>query len=326
MNSLLLTTERVVTTFVIAMLALCINACRTHPTVDPRYLGVESLMETIAVLRRHIPDDTYRFEPALDFRGKNVYRASLERLENIERIHRESLQASTFDDVIAFSKGRALERLRAFDLAAVAYAKSASRAGDLREKALRSQAICEALHEAKMMQIHLENADDTNLHILPPKKALSQIETRVALLNALQIEADGTHYEAIVREEIERADMERAQYFSALRFILPNGSLRAISELQRVSVQHRDSKYAATHLLNLANLYSALAREYLAKHPPEGLLFDPPIFAELVQSAVRIYQAVASQDGRTEKIEAARMQESILALSLRVDRSRLQPQ
>ena len=40
----------------------------------------------VSLLRLHVDDDTYRFPPARDFTGKNVYRAVLERLESLEEI------------------------------------------------------------------------------------------------------------------------------------------------------------------------------------------------------------------------------------------------
>jgi hypothetical protein len=66
---------------VLALLA----ACRSTPEVDPRYRPAENVLEVLAVLRHHVPDDTYRFPPARDFTGRNVYRSSLLRLESIER-------------------------------------------------------------------------------------------------------------------------------------------------------------------------------------------------------------------------------------------------
>ena len=88
----------------------------------------------VAVLRRHVPDDTYRFEPARDFTGRNVYRSSLLRLESLETRQADALRAGHLDGVIAFAKGRALERLRAFDLAAEAYRIAADREPELRAK------------------------------------------------------------------------------------------------------------------------------------------------------------------------------------------------
>ena len=81
------------------------------------------------MLHRHVPDDTYRFPPAQDYTGRNVYRASLLRLENLERAYAPALGGGVLDDVIAFAKGRALERLRGFELAATSYRQSRRAAG-----------------------------------------------------------------------------------------------------------------------------------------------------------------------------------------------------
>ena len=87
-------------------------------------------------------------------------------------------------------------------------------------------------------------------------------------------------------------------------------------------LDHRDSKNANRHLLALADLYVDLATEYVERHPPEGLRFDPPAFEELADSASRLYETVAEQDGATERVEASRRLEAFLAFTLRVDRDR----
>ena len=73
-------------------------ACAKPPASDPRYRPSENVLEVVAVLRRHVPDDTYRFPPARDFTGRNVYRASLLRLENLERAHADAVVAHLFAD------------------------------------------------------------------------------------------------------------------------------------------------------------------------------------------------------------------------------------
>ena len=105
---------------------------------EAQYGPSEGALETVAVLRRHVPDDTYRFPPASDFSGRNVYRASLLRLENLERAEEGAMRSGYMDDVIAFAKARALERLRAFDLAALQYRESARLSSELRTVALES--------------------------------------------------------------------------------------------------------------------------------------------------------------------------------------------
>ena len=62
-------------------------ACAKPAPVAPQYQPVSSVLEVVAMLRRHLADDTYRFEPARDFSGRNVYRAALTRLESLERVH-----------------------------------------------------------------------------------------------------------------------------------------------------------------------------------------------------------------------------------------------
>jgi hypothetical protein len=286
------------------------------------------LLEVVAVLRQHVPDDTYRFEPARDFTGRNIYRASLLRLENIERAYAEGLQAGHMDDVIAFSKGRALERLRAFDLAAASYRRAAEREGELAQEARRSASICDSLDEAARIGFDADRPDDApgeKPASGPPRDAQGVVEAsaqRTALLEALQAETTGTHYEAVIREEIERAEMARARYFVATRRSTPDGDVRALAELQQLVVHNQDSKLRSRHMLELADLYATLAEEYVVKHPPEGLLFDPASFQELVDSAARLYEAVGKQDGTPEKLEASRRLEAFLAFTLRVDRDR----
>ncbi len=293
-------------------------ACAPAKAPDPGYDPAESVLEVVSVLRRHVPDDTYRFPPARDFTGRNLYRSSLLRLENLEQAHADALRAGHMDDVIGFAKGRALERLRAFDLAAASYRRASKSQGPLTEPALRGAALCDALAEAAS----IAPAGSVEQTIADPEAILDSHEMRLALLEAARTDAQGTHYAAILDEEIEEADVDRARRFVALRRVLPEGDVRAIGELQRVVVGHRESKNANRHLLELADLYATLATEYVEANPPEGLRFDPPGFQDLVDSASRLYEAVANQDGTTEKLEAQRRLEAFLAFTLRVDRDR----
>jgi len=308
-------------------LAFAALACASTPEPDPRYRPAENVLEVVAVLRTHVPDDTYRFEPARDFTGRNVYRSSLLRLESMERVHAEALQAGHLDGVIAFAKGRSLERLRAFDLAAGEYRLAADRDAELAEDALESAGICDALAAAVGIGIDLGQVSDATARVDEAELArvISAFDDRTGRLEALAQVVDGSHYAAVVREELERTDVARAQYFAALRKALPDGDVRASAELQRVVTRHRDSKNTSRHILALARLYEDLAVEYVEVNPPQGLLFDPARFQELVDAASRLYETVAEQDGRLEKIEASRRLEAFLAFALRVDHDRFTP-
>jgi hypothetical protein len=297
-------------------LALAATGCAT-PEPDPRYRPTESVLEAVAVLHRHVGDDTYRFPPAQDYTGRNVYRATLIRLENLEQAYAPALESGVLEDVIAFAKGRSLERLRAFDLAATSYRRAAARPGELREEAERSAALCDALAEAARLG---ESEPGAAVDV-----RLAALDARAARLELLLAQAGETHYRAVVQEEIEHAQMARAQLLVAARPLAPEGDLRALAALQQLVVDHRDSKLANAHLMSLADLYSALAHDYVELHPPAALDFDPPRFEELVDSAARLYGSVANQDGAPEKLEAGQKLEAFIAFTLRVDRDRFTP-
>jgi hypothetical protein len=300
-------------------------ACSSTPDPDPQYRPTESVLEVVAVLRRHIPDDTYRFPPALDFTGRNVYRSSLIRLENLEQVHADALRSGYMDEVIAFAKGRSLERIRGFALAAEAYRKAALRQGSLEMEALRSASLCDTLEEAADLGFDPDRPPETEGDEALPtgdSELLAGYERRVALLEALEEEAAETHYDFMIREEIERADAARARWFASVRLLTADGNVRALAERQRLVVRHRESKNANRHMLALADLYADMADEYVQANPPEGLRFDPPTFQELVDAAARLYEAVANQDGSTEKLQAQQRLEAFLAFTLQVDRDR----
>ena len=171
------------------LVVAAVLGCASKPEADPRYRPASSLLEIVAVLRRHVPDDTYRFQAARDHTGRNVYRSSLLRLESLELSHGPALRGGHMDGVIAFAKGRSLERLRAYDLAARQYEYSAEREGELRAEAMRSADLCDDLQEALSIPIDVGDGvgEDTDAPIdLPaPSSVLERFELRAARLEEL---------------------------------------------------------------------------------------------------------------------------------------------
>ena len=296
--------------------------CASTPDPNPRYRPSESVLEVVAVLRRHVPDDTYRFEPATDFTGRNVYRSSLLRLESLETIHTDTLRAGHMEGVIAFAKGRSLERLRAFELAAQEYQLAAELDPELAVEAGRSHDVCVELAKITELGVGLDELAASVAIDIDADAMSDRYDERARRLAELARLTESTHHSYIVREEIERTDVAKAQYFVATRQILPNGDVRAAAELQRVVIQNKDSKHSNHHILDLADLYEELAFEYLGAYPPESLEFDPARFQELVEATTRLYELVAGQDGKPERLEASRRLEAFLAFVLRVDRDR----
>jgi hypothetical protein len=177
--------------------------------------------------------------------------------------------------------------------------------------------MCDALAESVELG---ESPPDAGLDA-----RLAAFDARAARLDELLGRAGETHYRPVVLEEIEHAQVARAQMLVASRRLVSDGDLRALAALQQLVVDHRDSKRANDHLIDLADLYATLAHEYVDAHPPAALDFDPPRFEELVDSAARLYGSVANQDGAPEKLEAGQKLEAFIAFTLRVDRDRFSP-
>jgi hypothetical protein len=312
-----------------AIVLVVLAGCRSTPDFDPRYRPAENVLEVVAVLRAHIPDDTYRFLPARDFTGRNVYRSSLLRLESIEQLHADALSAGHMAGVIAFAKGRSFERMRAYDLAQQSYLVAADADSSLRAEALHSADVCDAFVRA-LAAGPSEDLTDVEIQAMhmsgtSPETVVDAFENQISQLETLGKIVAGTHHYYIVDEEVERIDVARGQYFAGLRKVLPDGDVRAVAEFQRVVVRHPDSKNLNRHLLSLADLYVDLAVEYAGAHPPEGLNFDPARFQELIDAGTRLYEIVANQDGTPEKLEASRRLEAFLAFALAIDNDRFTP-
>jgi len=345
-------------------LLVALAGCQTFSARQKEavYGPTEGVLEAVAVLRRHVPDDTYRFPPARDFTGRNVYRASLLRLEALERAEAAALGSGYMDAVIAFAKARAFERLRAYDLAAQHYRRSAQLSNELRAAAIASAEVCERLDQA--IRIGIDFVDPVAESGVParpidPDAVRRELDDRVTrlsiLLDELADEARGAdttrsspaspaspsgaeaaatgagrasepvdrrHYRFIAQEEIERADAVRARYFVEIRPVVEDGTVVALQELQRVATRHGASKNRLRHLMRLADFYAELAKEYLDAVPPESLVFDPARFRELADAAIQLYELVGSHDGRPEKLEATRNLEAFLALTLQIDADR----
>jgi tetratricopeptide (TPR) repeat protein len=289
-------------------------ACRSGPTPDPRYRPTQSVMEVVALVRKHTDDDTYRRAPARDFTGKNVYRASFSRLESLEQSYASKFSSGYLVDAITFAKGRTLERIGEYDLAEKAYQRVAALESSLADSARASASICAALR------------DDGKIEPDPkatPQQALESFEERSRLLERLLERAKDTHYEFVVREEMERADRARSRYFGARRLLDPNLDALALQQYQRLVQNHPESKLRFQNQLELADFYASLAREYAWHYPPTSLGFDAPTFDEYALSATRIYEAVSQQDGTVEKIEATRKLEAFIAYTLQVYEEKL---
>jgi tetratricopeptide (TPR) repeat protein len=215
------------------LLATLLLACSSQKGPNPIYAPTESIIEVISVLRLHINDDTYRFPPARDVTGKNIYSAVLSRAESLEQLHAEKLRSGYMVDVLLFAKGRALERMTEYELAAHHYKRVLDLDSPLGDSAYMGRAVCERLREASEIEISAG---------VTPGEAMAAFDRRLHLLEQLADEVEGTHYTAVVQEEIERADRARAEYFAARAVIEPWLDVIALQQYQHLVQRHSESK------------------------------------------------------------------------------------
>jgi hypothetical protein len=291
-----------------ALLVATVAACASPPP-DDAYRPTENVLEAVAVLRLHIDDDTYRFAPARDITGKNIYRASLTRLESLEQIHAEKLHTGYLVDVILFAKARALERIGEFEIASQYYSRVGELDSVLKQPARESSEITRRLQEARSV------APGPGA---PVPEALDRFDERERELESLAEGVQGTHYAYVVQQEQERTDQLRTEYFRARRLLQPGLDVLTLQQYQRLVQRNRESKLRNRHMLDLADLYAELAGEYTRRTPPVSLSFDAATFDEYAQGATRLYEAVSQQDGAHEKIEAERKLEAFLAFTFQV--------
>jgi tetratricopeptide (TPR) repeat protein len=302
-------------------LALCaivsvswIGGCRSAgPEADPRYRATQSVMEVVALVRKHTDDDTYRRPPARDFTGKNVFRTAFARLESLEQSYASKFSSGYLIDAITFAKARTLERIGEYDLAEKAYRRVAALDSSLARSAKESAKICVALRDARTLE---PEANAT------PEQAMELYERRAQNLERL-LEGAEAHYQYVIREELERTDRDRARYFGARRLLDPALDPMALQQYQKLVSKHPESKLRYQNQIELADFYASLAREYTWRYPPTSLGFDAPTFDEYALSATRLYESVSQQDGTVEKIEATRKLEAFIAYTLTVYEDKL---
>ena len=294
--------------------ALFAVACASPPPSDPADEPTQDLLEVVAVLRLHVDDDTYRFAPARDISGRNVFRASFERLESLETAHAEKMATGYMTDVLWFSKARALERIGEYQLAKAHYARVSDLDSELKEPARAGRDVCNRLVQA------------TAPFEKPAASAQEEADrwtTRRAALEELHKDVAETHWRFVVMEEIERGDAAEAAWFAAQSEADPSLEATALQRAQQVVELHRDSKNKNRHLLALADLYAELSRRYARRNPPPSLGFDPATFDEYAHGATRVYEVVSEQDGTVEKLEAAHKLEAYLSYTLQVHEDKL---
>jgi tetratricopeptide (TPR) repeat protein len=276
--------------FVFVLTLLSFNACssRTAPP-DSRYAPAGDLLDIVKDFQRLAKEDCYRFPIPKDVTGINIMKATLVRLDDYERKNR-----GQFPDIIQFNKALALERLREYDQAAALFRKVAETEGRL---------ATEAAKNAEILDLFLRIFDKA----IPgddPFKYIAGLDEKVAAWNQLIQKYKGTPYEFLARVEEERIDRAKVAFVEANRYRLKEGNQLTIVGYSQLVTKHQQSKNIYRFLIDFADFYMILAKEYASQYDPEGLAFDFKVFDQFVRSALKLYTEVAQVDGILEKIEA----------------------
>lgn len=283
----------------VALWAFALGCASSLPRKDPRYQPAENLLDILADFQHHLSDDNYRYEPAQDITGKNIYRATLLRLESYEKANPNSLKP-----IVSFSRARALERLGDYEGAIRSYRPLTQMDSKLKEQAEKGLKTCQEFQETRSFSLEKHSLQDQ----------LTELEKKRALWGALVEKYSGGPYESLAREEEERVDQERVRFLEDHRHSLKDGNAMILLAHQEMISKHTQSKKIDEHLLGLADFYFSLAKEYVQEHNPAGTGFDAPTFNQFTNSAVQIYGALArARYGKPERLEAKGKLEALRA-------------
>lgn len=263
------------------------------------------MLDIVKDFQRLAKEDTYRFTIPKDVTGMNIMKATLVRLDDYEKKNPEK-----FTDIVQFNKALALERLREYNQA-IAYYRKAAEAG--------SQLGTEAIKNIEILE-NFQNVLDEPLETEDPFQYIKGLDAKVAAWNALHRKYQGTAYEFLARVEEEHIDRAKVAFVEANRYRLKDGNQLVILGYSQLVTKHRQSKNIYRFLLDFADFYVLLAKEYATQYDPEGLNFDFKTFDQLAKSALKLYTEVVQVDGILEKIEAQGKIEALRGVTEKIAR------
>jgi len=248
----------------------------------------EDLLEVVSDLTWHLHDDPYRFAPPKDPTGHDLFRLSLERLQNWEQRYPGRLR-----DVTTYGRAEALEHLGEYAKAAELYATVAKLPSPLAERAREGADRAGAFADAAALPETGAELDG----------ALVALRTKLDAWGKVVARYTGTPYEPAALVEEERLERIAARLVVAHRNALQDGNVAAEQALRFLVQKHADSKELPGHILGLADFYADIARDYVQDHD-RPLAFVESAFVERADRALDAYRKVAAWDGAREKPEA----------------------
>lgn len=249
----------------------------------------ESVLAVIAELRIHLLFDPYRAVPGQDLEGRNIFRVSLARLNELDQILGEE-----YADIIAFGRAECFERLTQWDAAAASFARVVQSGSSLAEEAAIRRKWAERIADVTSER---EEAVTIESYL----NRLASIQTR--LLNLLDPEPVFP-YASLLRVELERAREKAALMLFRNRYTLAEGSDRAVHAARALIEHHADSRRDGEHRLLLGGFFADLAGDYARLNPPATAQFESSIWESYIADAREQFAIAARADGDPAKPEA----------------------
>lgn len=272
---------------------------------NPQYVTEEDLLKIVGEFQRAAGRDTYRFPIPKDVTGANVYKATLNRLQDYEAKH-----PGAYPELIAFTRARAYEGLREYDKALAQYQLVSQSRHQLNEEATKAVETLSLFQRLRQQPISATT----------PVEYLQSLDEQISGWQELQKRYAGTPYEPLAREEEEQLDRAKVAFLEINRHRLEDGNESVVLAYRQLLEKHKESKNSHQYQLEFADFYFALAQEYVAQADPQSLTFDSSVFEDLGRTALRLYAQVAQEDGIMEKLEAKGKLEALEAYIAKVGR------
>lgn len=258
----------------------------------------ENLLTIMADCQRALGADIYRFAYPVDATGQNIYKSSLVRLANYEKLY-----PGKFTEPLTFMRARLYERLGDYAQARHYYGIVAAMKGELAELAEGRLPIADNFEAITGHVIRARTAEEYQ----------RESELKMASLRTLIEKCAGLDAEPLARVELEKAEVDHAVFLQDNRHLLQDGTRLAVEKWKGIIGSHSESKNLPSHRIHLADFYYSLAKEYVTWVPPERIGFEWKVFENFAVQARDIYYEVSQMDGYPEKREGRAKLEAILA-------------
>ena len=286
----------------------------SRPALDPAFRPHENLLTILADFERFSTLDLYRFRAPLDPSGVSVFRATLVRLANYERLYPDR-----FPDVIAYARGQAYERLSDYGAAVEEFGLVIEMDSDLGVEAAESRAVnrrFEALIEPSRSASGLHEYLDA---LAERRDAFVKLAEQYTYgQGGLALSTRGV-YRTLALREVERADVARAEALWRYRELLPDGPSGALDAWEAALTEHKESARVEQVRLRVGDCYYEMAREYTQEHDPEGADFDAEVFERMTRAAIVHYRTTSRAYGHLERVEAKAKLDAVNAFINRIN-------